>query len=171
MNSDDENECKRRMPSGPGKVLAARLLGCLLWATPGYGQATPLVAPSTAPQNRPSVQRIAPLTIVDAAPGANLGLIPSDAELDAIEESKAKKRCIPADFIRQATVIDDKTIDLDLGKGKNYAIKFKNKCHGLGFDKTFYYYLTPSRQLCARFDTIVTRSGSRCVIDKISHRK
>jgi hypothetical protein len=136
---------------------------------PSQSPASNFQTPATI--TRPTVQRMAPLTIVEPAPGANIGLIPSEEALDKIEEAKAKKRCIPADFIRQATVKDDKTIDLDLSGGRIYAIKFKDKCPGLGFDKTFYYYLTPSRQLCARFDTIVTRSGSRCIIDKIAHRK
>jgi Family of unknown function (DUF6491) len=147
-----------------GAVLAALCSG------PSVAQAPPAAQPP-ANTARPTVQRMAPLTIVDSAPGARLGLIPSEEALDDIEDAKSKKRCIPADFIRQATVKDDKTIDLDLSGGRTYAIKLKDKCHGLGFDKTFYYYLTPSRQLCARFDTIVTRSGSRCIIEKIVKRK
>jgi hypothetical protein len=153
-----------------GWTLPCGLAGLLLCA-PIFAQTPPTNFQPGGSAPRTTVQRMAPLTIVDSAPGANIGLVPSAEALDAIEDAKSKKRCIPADFIRQAIVKDDKTINLELSGGKIYAIRFKDKCHGLGFDKTFYYYLTPSRQLCARFDTIVTRSGSRCIIDKISHRK
>jgi hypothetical protein len=151
-------------------VLAAVWVASLVLGARLFAQtATP---PNNLLQNlpRPTVQRMQPLTIVDAQPGAQNAEPVSQEALDVIEETKAKKRCIPADFIREAVVKDDKRIDLTLSGKKYYAIKFKDKCHGLGFDRSFYYYLTPARQLCARFDSIVTRSGSRCIIDKISKR-
>jgi hypothetical protein len=111
-----------------------------------------------------------PLSVVESTQDFSNSVEASADQLAAIEDVKAKKRCIPADFIREANVRDDKTIDLTLSGKKYYAIKFKDKCNGLAFDSSFYYFLTPSRQLCARFDTIVTRSGSRCIIDKISKR-
>ncbi len=150
-----------------GRVLSAgALLVALLASASLRAQSQPLLQnPSRTP-----VQRMQPLTIVEAGTMAQSEVEASQEQLDAIEDTKAKKRCIPADFIREAIVKDDKKIELILSGKKYYEIRFKDKCHGLGFDKSFYYYLTPSRQLCARFDTIVTRSGSRCLIDKISKR-
>jgi hypothetical protein len=131
-------------------------------ALPVHAQGT-----SSAKASKPKTQ---PLSVVESSQGFRSSDDVSADQLAAIEDVKAKKRCVPADFIREATVKDDKTIDITLSGRKYYAIKFKDKCHGLAFDSSFYYYLTPSRQLCARFDTIVTRSGSRCIIDKISKR-
>ncbi len=151
-------------------MCAAMLLAVgFLPGWPVRAQSNPPIGPL---QNMPrtTVQRMQPLTIVESAPGAGAVDTATQAQLDEIEEAKSKKRCIPADFIREAIVKDDKTIDLILTGKKYYAIKLKDKCHGLGFDKSFYYYLTPTRELCARFDTIVTRSGSRCIIDKIEKR-
>jgi hypothetical protein len=124
----------------------------------------------SAASTKTSKPKSQPLSVVESSQGFRAADDVSADQLAAIEDVKAKKRCIPADFIREAVVRDDQTIDLTLSGKKYYAIKFKDKCRGLAFDSSFYYYLTPSRQLCARFDTIVTRSGSRCIIDKISKR-
>lgn len=146
------------------------LAGIMTLAGLAHAQSPQLPGLRSSPSSTTTVQRMQPLSIVESTPGMDSGIEATPEQLDAIEDAKSKKRCIPADFIREAIVKDDKTIDLVLSGKKYYAIKLKDKCHGLGFDKTFYYYLTPARQLCARFDTIVTRSGSRCIIDKINKR-
>jgi hypothetical protein len=130
----------------------------------------PVPVPAQAVAVKSSKAKSQSLSVIESTQDFSNSEEASADQLAAIEDAKAKKRCIPADFIREATVRDDKTIELTLSGKKYYAIKFKDKCNGLAFDSSFYYYLTPTRQLCARFDTIVTRSGSRCIIDKISKR-
>lgn len=100
------------------------------------------------------------------APGTAL---PADgresAPLDTIGTSEP---CINVDFIRDTKVKDDQTIRMRMRGGATYEVKLRDKCFGLAFHESFYYQASPTRRLCARYDTIVARSGSRCRIDSIT---
>jgi hypothetical protein len=78
---------------------------------------------------------------------------------------KPGRTCISTMDIRSADVLDDRTIRLTLRKRKQVDMKLRGTCFGLAFDESFYYQPGPSAQLCERLDTIVARSGSRCLID------
>jgi hypothetical protein len=78
---------------------------------------------------------------------------------------KRMSNCIPTNSIRTADVRDDSTIRLTLGKNRQVDMKLYGVCPGLSFDGSFYYQPGPTMELCARLDTIVARSGSRCLID------
>jgi hypothetical protein len=75
--------------------------------------------------------------------------------------------CVNIDAIRSAKVQDDETILLQMRNKNMFLLKLRTRCIGLSFDESFYYQASPTRQLCARFDTITARSGSRCLIDQI----
>jgi hypothetical protein len=76
-----------------------------------------------------------------------------------------KSQCISTNSIRSTDVRDDRTIRLTLGMNKQVDMKLYNRCPGLAFDESFYYQPGPTMELCARQDTIMARSGSRCLID------
>jgi hypothetical protein len=78
---------------------------------------------------------------------------------------KPSRACISTMDIRSADVLDDSTIRLTLRKRKQVDMKLRGTCFGLAFDESFYYQPGPGAQLCERMDTIVARSGSRCLID------
>lgn len=83
-------------------------------------------------------------------------------------ESGVAEPCISVDFIRSTKVLDDRTVRFRMTGGAMYEIKLRDRCFGLAFHESFYYQASPTRQLCARYDTIVARSGSRCRIDSIT---
>ncbi len=85
---------------------------------------------------------------------------------DSGANSKTTARaCVSTMDIRSAKVLDDRTIRLTLRKRKQVDMKLRGTCFGLAFDESFYYQPGPTSQLCERMDTIVARSGSRCLID------
>jgi hypothetical protein len=100
-------------------------------------------------------------------PAANTELFFAAPEEAAAPKSlsKSKRNCIATSSIRAADVRDDSTIRLTLGKNKQVDMKLFGVCPGLAFDESFYYQPGPAMELCARLDTIVARSGSRCLIE------
>ncbi len=85
--------------------------------------------------------------------------------LPSEDVTPAKTSCIRTSSIRKADVRDDSTIRLTVAKNKQIDMKLYGICPGLAFDESFYYQPGPTMELCARFDTIMARSGSRCLID------
>ena len=75
-------------------------------------------------------------------------------------------RCIRTDRIRAAEIEDDQSIRLTLRGGKQVLMRLENRCFGLAFDRSFYYRTSPTGELCAGFDTIMARAGSRCLISR-----
>ena len=80
---------------------------------------------------------------------------------------KRRMQCLSTRMIDRAQVIDDSTIRMKLGSKRYLDIKLRGTCYGLRFDESFYYQPGPTGELCERVDTIVTRSGHRCMIDAI----
>jgi hypothetical protein len=102
---------------------------------------------------------------VQKAPVAPLGAEATTPNPKADDPGRA--RCINVDRIRSTKVRDDETIAVRMAGGERLLIKLRQRCYGLSFDESFYYNVTPARQLCARLDMITARSGSRCLIDSI----
>jgi hypothetical protein len=117
-----------------------------------------------APTQGKTVSTILPLETHDAAV-SELLYAPAPEAPAVKSSSKRKSNCITTSSIRAADVRDDSTIRLTLGKHKQVDMKLYGICPGLAFDESFYYQPGPTMELCARLDTIVARSGSRCLID------
>lgn len=113
-----------------------------------------------APTSGKAVNSILPLETRSDAPNDLYFTPPADAA-----PAKSKSNCVKTSGIRSADVRDDSTIRLTLAKNKQVDMKLYGICPGLAFDESFYYQPGPTMLLCARFDTIVARSGSRCLID------
>jgi Family of unknown function (DUF6491) len=104
---------------------------------------------------------------VSAMRAPDLALPLADENLSPTVDPGVSEPCINVDFIRDTKVRDDQTIRFRMRGGATYEIKLRDKCFGLAFHESFYYQVSPTRRLCARYDTIVARSGSRCRIESI----
>ncbi len=151
-------------------------LGCALgvaWiacaATPAPGQQPKPAQPMVQPRTPLVLPLQTPVQRVPQASDAPDLQIPQ-ALLNRMDDASSIDRCIPADYIKSARAVDDQTIHVELHGKRLYSVRFRDPCNGLMFDQSFYYYLSPGRLLCARVDSIVTRSGSRCPINKINRR-
>ncbi|SDD31655.1 DUF6491 family protein [Kordiimonas lacus] len=94
-----------------------------------------------------------------------LCLAPTTA-LKAQETAEAKK-CIDAGKISGYRIVTDEVIRLEMQGQKDVLLRLKRHCPQLHYHK--YMSFTPvNGQLCARFDDIITRSGTPCRIESIS---
>jgi Family of unknown function (DUF6491) len=152
----------------PGKWFSySAIIAAAVLSTSIALQAQPSPTPVASPLLRTPVHRLPALGITEPASSAT-----SEAELprDNSANASSTDRCLSIDLIKKTAVIDDQTIHVELKGKRFFAIRFRDVCVGLKFDQSFYYHLAPNRQLCARVDTIITRSGSRCLINKINRR-
>jgi Family of unknown function (DUF6491) len=136
--------------------------------------AAPLRSPLLASgASEPPVSRLPVLRApTDAPPGQSPGDASGEAASSLVPSPAAQPKrkaatCVNTRMIQQAIVIDDRTIRMLMGRRRALDLKLRGTCFGLRFDESFYYQPGPTGQLCERFDTIVTRSGHRCLIDAI----
>ena len=157
-------------------MLKAALLVASLTLAAAAAQAAPLIAqllpPARADQPPPRLPVLraptdAPAGQVPDEPSStpSTSLVPQAAP--AGRAARKPATCLNTRLIRQAIVIDDTTIRMVINSKRAMDLKLRGTCFGLRFDESFYYQPGPTGQLCERFDTIVTRSGHRCMIDAI----
>jgi hypothetical protein len=84
---------------------------------------------------------------------------------------RSTRTCFDAGRIAGAIVIDQKTLDLSVRAGRRWRLYFAEDCPHLGYYGGFYYRLPADRQLCARRDSVMGRSGSSCRIAAIAELK
>jgi len=99
-------------------------------------------------------------------PLAGLLCLASAGPLLAQESGDAKK-CIDADKVSGYRIVSDELIRLEMQGQKDVLLRLKRHCPQLHYHK--YMSFTPvNGQLCARFDDIITRSGTPCRIESFS---
>jgi hypothetical protein len=125
---------------------------------------SPRIPVVRAPTSGRAVSTILPLEM-RAGGRSDLYFAPLEEPAKVQSTSKPKNSCIKSSSISAADVRDDSTIRLTVAKNKQVDMKLYGICPGLAFDESFYYQPGPTMELCARIDTIVARSGSRCLID------
>lgn len=76
----------------------------------------------------------------------------------------AKRACVAAGQIVGATVLGDRTIEVELANGERYHMEFADDCPFVGFYEGFYYKRTQAGMLCAGRDSVIGRSGLQCAI-------
>ena len=81
------------------------------------------------------------------------------------KESKGPK-CIPARAIAGAAVVSEDTVDLMLRDNRRIRIKLDNDCPALGYYPGFYVTPNADGMICAGRDSIRSRIGGRCEIDR-----
>lgn len=77
------------------------------------------------------------------------------------------RRCIAINMFKGSNIISDQSLRVTLKSGEQVNILLRDRCYGLAYDDMFYYQQNPTQQLCELTDSIIARSGSRCLIEKI----
>ncbi len=92
--------------------------------------------------------------------------MPTGAPLPPIKwvEKKADT-CIPATSLAGAAITRADSVDLVLTGGKRLRARLESDCPALGFYDGFYVKPTGDGRVCARRDTIRSRSGGVCRIE------
>ncbi len=89
------------------------------------------------------------------------------AEALVAQDSGDAKKCIDADKVSGYRIVSDELIRLEMQGQKDVLLRLKRHCPQLHYHK--YMSFTPvNGQLCARFDDIITRSGTPCRIESFS---
>ncbi|WBO21050.1 hypothetical protein [Sphingomonas abietis] len=83
----------------------------------------------------------------------------------AFKEHKGPK-CIDAATIGGAAVTSQDRVDFILKGGKRVRAVLENECPALDYYSGFYFQAPADGKLCADRDSIHTRSGGDCQIDK-----
>lgn len=89
----------------------------------------------------------------------------ADAQRPIEWAEKKGPKCIFANQLGGAIVSGD-YVDLVLRGGDRVRAQLDGDCSGLGYYGGFYLKPSPDGQLCARRDSIRTRSGDRCTIKR-----
>ena len=79
------------------------------------------------------------------------------------QEKKADK-CIPTTSVAAAAITRGDSVDLVLNGGKRLRARLESSCPSLDFYSGFYMKLNGDGKLCARRDSIRSRSGGECQI-------
>ena len=81
-------------------------------------------------------------------------------------DEKGGPKCVASEDLVAATIPAADSVDLLLRDGDRMRAKLDKKCRALDFYTGFYVEGGRDGQVCARRDTIRTRSGDNCGIDK-----
>jgi hypothetical protein len=81
-------------------------------------------------------------------------------------DEKGGPKCLASEDLVAATIPTSDSVDLLLRDGERMRAKLDKKCRALDFYTGFYVEGGRDGRVCARRDTIRTRSGDDCGIDK-----
>lgn len=78
-------------------------------------------------------------------------------------------KCVPVDTLAAATISGDGSVDLIVRGGGRLRAKLGDDCPALTFYTGFYLKRTEDGMLCAKRDSIRSRSGDNCPITAFRH--
>lgn len=140
------------------------LLLAAMWAGPGLAQ------PSTAPDARPSppLPQFAQMiierrTVIRITPHEQRRRIPVNLR-DWREQSTSK--CFPISMLAGIVISRPDSIDMVLRGGRLVRARLEKGCPSIDFYSGFYLKPTSDGLLCADRDTIHSRAGGACEVDK-----
>lgn len=81
-------------------------------------------------------------------------------------KEKRGPRCIQANTIASATLAGPKSVDLVLKDKSRVRARLEKSCAALDFYNGFYISRNPDGRICADRDTIRSRIGGQCEIDR-----
>ncbi len=81
-------------------------------------------------------------------------------------KEKGGPECIKWSTIAAAMISSATTLDVVLRGGKRYRVKLGKSCQAIDFYSDFYVKATPDGQICRSRDSIYSRAGGECGIDK-----
>lgn len=94
---------------------------------------------------------------------------PSPASLIIAQQKwkeKGAPNCIKWNNMAAAMVSSPTTLDLIVRGGSRFRVKLEKSCSAVDFYSGFYVKMTPDGQICQDRDSIHSRAGGECVIDK-----
>ena len=142
------------------------LLASLAFTTLG-SDAPPVLAQPT--QSVRSVEILAQVRIERQIIRIRPAPPPSPASL-IIQQQKWKEKgapnCIKWNNMAAAMVSSPTTLDLIVRGGSRFRVKLEKSCSAVDFYSGFYVKMTPDGQICQDRDSIHSRAGGECVIDK-----
>ena len=86
------------------------------------------------------------------------------------KESRGPK-CVPADSILGAGMLGQESVDLLLKDNVRVRARFEDRCEALDYYRGFYLTRNPDGMICADRDSIRSRVGGSCQIDKFRKLK
>lgn len=90
---------------------------------------------------------------------------PAGASLMQWREGRGP-RCVPARFVAGATALGRNSVDLVMRDNRRVRARLDNSCPGLDFYHGFYVSGTQDGMICADRDSIRSRMGGQCQIDR-----
>lgn len=81
-------------------------------------------------------------------------------------KEKGAPSCIRWSTIAAAMVSSQTTLDVIVRGGTRYRVKLEKSCQAIDFYSGFYVKATKDGQVCEDRDSIHSRSGGECLIDK-----
>jgi hypothetical protein len=81
-------------------------------------------------------------------------------------KEKGAPNCIKWSSLAAAMVSSPTTIDLIVRGGTRYRVKLEKSCQAIDFYSGFYVKATKDGRVCEDRDSIHSRSGGECLIDK-----
>ncbi len=81
-------------------------------------------------------------------------------------KEKGGPDCIAWSKIAAAMISSATTLDVIVRGGKRYRVKLGKSCQAIDFYSDFYVKATPDGQVCRSRDSIYSRAGGECGIDK-----
>ncbi|RIA43741.1 hypothetical protein DFR49_1969 [Hephaestia caeni] len=82
---------------------------------------------------------------------------------------KDAPKCVAVDTLAAATITEPDSVDLVVRGGSRLRAKLGDDCPALDFYSGFYLKRTSDGRLCARRDSIRSRSGDNCPIVALKH--
>jgi hypothetical protein len=82
---------------------------------------------------------------------------------------KDAPKCVPVATLAAATITQPDSVDLVVRGGSRLRAKLGDECPALDFYSGFYLKRTDDGMLCARRDSIRSRSGDNCPIVAFKH--
>lgn len=81
-------------------------------------------------------------------------------------KEKGGPDCIKWSSIAAAMISSANSLDVILRGGQRYRVKLGKSCQAIDFYSDFYVKATPDGQVCKSRDSIYSRAGGECSIDK-----
>lgn len=106
------------------------------------------------------------IRIPRVAPRANASSFAPRSTAPIKWEEKKAPRCVPMTALTGAAIDREGEVDLVVEGTRRLRAKLDDDCPTLDFYTGFYLKPTADGQLCAKRDSIRSRSGARCSINK-----
>jgi hypothetical protein len=131
-----------------------------------FGAATSVAAPPQRLRSQQSITlaqvRIQRTTIIRVPPATPSTLISEPVRW----KEKSGPNCIKWSAIAAAMISSPTTLDVIIRGGKRYRVKLNKSCQAAEFYADFYVKATPDGQICRSRDSIYSRAGGECGINK-----